>query len=53
MKGNKMKKFLFGIGFLTLVSGCDIDFVTDTVYVPTPIYYVEPCCYDYIEVWVY
>lgn len=35
-------------------TGCDIDFVTDTVYVPSPIYYIEePCCNDYIEIWIY
>lgn len=33
--------------------GCDIDLVTDTVYLPAPIYYVEPCCSDYIEAWIY
>jgi hypothetical protein len=47
-----MGKLLIMLGCLFL-GGCDIDFVTDTVYVPTPVYYVEPCCYDYIEVWVY
>jgi len=49
-----MKKLLLGIGFLALINGCDIDFVTDTVYVPSPIYYIEePCCNDYIEIWTY
>ena len=56
-----MKKFLFGllmtIGCLTIL-GCDIDFVTDTVYTPVfyeapmyPAYYVEPCCYDYVVIY--
>lgn len=46
---------LLVISFLGFIIGCDIDFVTDTVYVPiyeTPVYYVDPyCCYDYIEVY--
>ena len=40
--------------FLGLIAGCDIDLVTDTVFyeIPTyPAYYVEPCCYDYMEIY--
>ncbi len=52
-----MKKMLLIISFLSFIIGCDIDFVTDTVYIPVfyeiPAYYVDPyyCCYDYVEVY--
>jgi len=46
--------WLIILGLIIFGTGCDIDFVTDTVYVPSPIYYIEePCCNDYIEIWTY
>jgi len=48
---NKTKRFWIGLFVLVCfnwITGCDIDIVSDTVYIPTPIYYDPGYSYDVI-----